>query len=157
MGGPDRRSPAGWAFKWTLWGMIVCILLCTGCAKEKAQEKSDIEVAIDSFVGDDYTQIDVEYLALGEVQAFTLTGKDIAALKSWFQDADYESVVFAEGDRPDEVEGGAAYQIRGIGGEQDVELTLYRMGGDERILLLDGEWYRVRHEEELPLPAGEGL
>ncbi len=51
-----------------------------------------------------------KYLAFREVRSFTLTGKDIAALKSWFQDAVCESVTFAEGDRPDESDGGAAYR-----------------------------------------------
>ena len=153
----DKKGFVGRPLRRTLWGMVLCTLLFTGCAgrqepvKESIQEKSGIEAAIDSFVGDDYTQIDVQVFALGEVRTLTLAGDEVAALKISFQDAEYEPVTFAEGEEPGETEGGAACRIQGVGGKQDMELTLYLMGGDERVLQMDGAWVKVVNEEELPL------
>ncbi len=123
------------------------ILMLSGCGSTNR-----IPDSINTFIGDDYTEIEVLSSDSSSISTgvSSIKGNDAAKLKAWFGSGEYESCSENQYDSIQN-ESYECYSFKGSGGKEDMGITLYIMDNNAKYVCINKEWYKMKNNSDFPL------
>ena len=126
--------------------VFVCVIMVCSCGGNSQE-------VIATVFGDNVTTVNVTHIVGGQTTNWSVEGKQVDALRAWFNGLNYKHFEVQDGQDPGAVNGGEIYTFEFPG--VDWYSFSYVINGEKECYILnsDGEWFLVKRPSNPPLTA----